>query len=146
MKTLQFTIIINAPREKVWTEMLGPESFKAWTAAFSEGSYFEGSWNAGEKIRFLTPDGNGMSSMIAKNRPYEFISIQHLGCIKDGIEDTESPESKSWTPAFENYTLSERDGATEVKVDMDVAPEFEAYITGAWPKALASLKEICERS
>jgi len=87
-----------------------------------------------------------MTSIIAENKPYEFISIKHLGCVKDGTEDTESPESKSWAAAFENYTFSEREGATEVKVDMDVTSEFEEYMTNAWPKALARLKEICESS
>jgi len=61
------------------------------------------------------------------------------------VEDTQSPESKSWAPAFENYTFEERDGATDLKVDLDVAPEFEKYMNSAWPKALARLKAICER-
>jgi hypothetical protein len=38
----------------------------------------------------------------------------------------------------------DRDGATEVKVDVDTVPEFEAFMSDAWPKALARLKEICE--
>jgi hypothetical protein len=33
---------------------------------------------------------------------------------------------------------------TEVKVDMDVTPEFEAYMEQTWPKALAKLKMTCE--
>lgn len=74
MKSIQFAISINAPKEKVWRTMLDPESFKVWTAEFCEGSYFEGSWSKGEKIKFLTPDGDGMTSMIAENKPYEFIS------------------------------------------------------------------------
>jgi hypothetical protein len=144
MNRLQFSIVINSSKEKVWSKMLEPESFKVWTAAFAEGSYYVGSWEKGKKIRFLIPDGNGMVSMIAENKPFEFISIKHLGFIKDGVEDTESPEIKSWAPAFENYTFSERDGATEVKVDMDILPEFDDFMKSTWPKALASLKKICE--
>ena len=144
MKTIHFAISINAPKEKVWHAMLDPESFKIWTAEFCEGSYFEGSWSKGEKIKFLTPDGDGMTSMIAENKPYEFLSIKHLGCIKGGIEDPESPENKSWEPAFENYTFSEHDGASDLKVNMDVTSEFEEYMNNAWPTALARLKEICE--
>jgi len=144
MNRLHFSIIIQSPKERVWKKMLDPKTFKRWTEAFAAGSYFEGSWNKGEKIRFLTPQGEGMSSIIAENKPFEFISIKHLGIIKDGVEDMQSPESKSWTPAFENYTFAERDGDTDLKVDMDVAPEFEEYMNNAWPKALARLKEICE--
>jgi ADP-ribosylglycohydrolase len=40
------------------------------TCPFMEGSYFEESWNAGERIRFLAPDGTGMTSVIAENRPF----------------------------------------------------------------------------
>ena len=47
--------------------------------------------------------------------------------------------------SIENYTFKERDGATELKVDMNVAPEFEEYMNSVWSKALARLKEICER-
>ncbi|MBI4774737.1 MAG: SRPBCC domain-containing protein [Deltaproteobacteria bacterium] len=144
MNRLHFSIIIHSRKEKVWKAMLDPETFTLWTEAFAKGSYFEGSWNKGEKIRFLTPEGEGMSSIIAENKPFEFISIKHLGIIKDGVEDTQTPESKAWAPAFENYTFEERDGATELKVDVDAAPEFEEYMNRAWPKALARLKEICE--
>lgn len=63
------------------TSCSAPETFKAWTAEFAEGSYFEGSWNAGRKIRFLVPDGSGMTSTIAESRPHEFISIKHLGIV-----------------------------------------------------------------
>ena len=45
MKTLHYATEINAPRKQVWDIMLGPETFKAWTAEFAEGSYFEGSWD-----------------------------------------------------------------------------------------------------
>lgn len=145
MKKLNLTIVIHSKREKVWQTMLDPEGFKSWTAAFAEGSCFEGSWGRGEKIRFLTADGYGMASMIAENRPLEYISIKHLGIIKDGVEDTDSPESQSWVPAFENYTFRELKDATELQVDMDVAPQWEQYMKTAWPKALARLKEICER-
>lgn len=144
MKTLHFSTVINAPRQRVWDVMLSPETFKLWAAEFAEGSYFEGSWDQGEKIRFLTPDGSGLTSMIAENRPYEFISIKHLGYIKDWTEDTESDGVRAWAPASENYTFSDADGATELKVDMDVTPDFEVYMGGSWPQALAKLKALCE--
>lgn len=102
MKTLHFTTLIHASREAVWNVMFAPETYKIWTAEFSEGSYFEGSWAKGERIRFLSPDGCGMTSVIAENRPHEFLSIRHLGIIKDGVEDTESEEARSWAPAYEN--------------------------------------------
>ncbi|MDO9387428.1 MAG: hypothetical protein Q7T65_12080 [Thiobacillus sp.] len=144
MKTLHYSATINAPRKLVWDVMLGAKTFTSWTSAFAEGSYFEGSWDEGQKIRFLIPDGSGMVSMIARNRPYEFISIQHLGVIKDGIEDTQSEAARNWAPAYENYTFSDAGTATGLKIDVDAPPDFEAFMEDAWPKALAKLKALCE--
>jgi hypothetical protein len=144
MKKLQYTITANASKQKVWNTMIELETFKVWTSEFTAGSYFDGSWNKGDRIKFMSPDGDGMSSVIADNKPYEYISIQHVGCIRDGIEDTDSPEAKSWTAAHENYTFSEKDGVTQLTVEMDVAPEYEDFMNSAWPRALAKLKEVCE--
>lgn len=143
-KRLHFSKSINAPREKVWNALIGAESFKAWTAPFMEGSYFEGSWNKGERIRFLAPGGGGMSAVIAENRPYEHISIKHLGEIKDGIDDFESESVRRWAPAFENYTLKTVGDATEVDVDIDVTPDYEQYMQEKWPLALDKLKSLSE--
>jgi hypothetical protein len=145
MKKLHFQISIKAPKEKVWNAMLEPETYTIWTSEFMPGSYYEGSWDRGSKIKFLIPAGDGMSSEIAENRKYEFISIKHLGIIKNGVEDTESPEAKTWTPAYENYTFTEKAGATDVRVDLDTDSEFEKMFGEIWPKALLKLKQICER-
>ena len=60
------------------------------------------------------------------------------------MEDTESEMVRSWAPAFENYTLSDTSPSTHLQIDIDVAPEWEEYMTTAWPKALATLKRLCE--
>ena len=144
--TLHFSQTIEAPREKVWHTLIAPESYKAWTAPFMEGSYYEGSWNKGERIRFLAPDGSGMSSVIAEHRPHEYISIKHLGEVKDGVDDLDSESVRRWAPAFENYTLKESAGATEVFIDVDVTPEYEQYMRDKWPAALDKLKALSERA
>lgn len=144
MKQLQFTTLIEAAPGQVWETLLGPVTYRIWTAAFTEGSYFEGTWAKGERMRFLAPGGNGMVSEIAELRPQEFLSIKHLGEIKNGVEDTESEAVRSWTPCFENYTLTPAGAATELRVDMDMAEAFEEYMAGTWPKALSLLKALCE--
>lgn len=143
-KKLHFSTVIQAPRDVVWKTMLEPETFRQWTAEFAYGSYYEGSWGQGERIRFLAPDGNGMISRIAENRLHEFVSIEHLGFIKDGVEDTQSEAVRAWVPAFENYTLSREGNATRLDVEMDVTSNFEAEMARTWPKALVKLKAICE--
>lgn len=150
MTTKHYSIHINAPKEKVWDTMLGQETYREWTSAFSEGGHFQGSWEQDSKMLFLGPDPEtgkegGMVSRIKENKQYEFVSIEHLGIIKDGVEDTTSEEAKKFAPAYENYTFTEQGGVTEVSVDIDVAEEFADFFAEAWPKALAKVKEISER-
>jgi len=149
MQKIHFSITIDAPREKVWHAMLDDASYREWTKAFNEGSYYKGSWDEGAKIVFLGPDPEtgkegGMVSRIAENRPYEYLSIEHVGIMKNGVEDTTSDEARKWTPAFENYTFIEKDGGTEVQVDMDSAEEMAEEFSRMWPKALKHLKKIAE--
>lgn len=124
--------------------LIGPESYRRWTAAFGDGLFFEGSWEKGQRIRFLTPDGHGVISEIAENRPNEFISIRHIGHIDDdGVEDTSSEAIRAWAPAYENYTFAVTPQGTELTVEQDITDDFEG-MPEAWPKALAGLKSLCE--
>lgn len=150
MKTLHFSTIIAAPKEKVWHTMLDDAPYREWTSAFNPGSYYRGDWSEGSKILFLGPDPQtgsegGIVSRIAENRPYEFVSIQHLGLVRDGVEDTTSEAARRWAPAYENYSFHEQDGATEVRVDLDVLDDHAAMFEAMWPPALARLKELAER-
>ena len=86
-----------------------------------------------------------MVSRIAEHKRYEFISIEHLGIIHNGVEDTTSEEAQKWAPAFENYTFKEHDGATEVLVDLDVDETEAETFNKMWLEALQKLKEIAEK-
>ena len=43
-----------------------------------------------------------------------------------------------------NITFIDKNGNTEVLVDLDIADEWKEMFEGLWPKALAKLKEMCE--
>ena len=144
VKRIQFKTMIEAPVARVWEVMLGAESYPSWTKAFVEGSYFEGSWSEGSRIKFLAPSGDGMVAEIAENRPHEFVSIRHLGFIVNGVEDTESDSVRAWAPAYENYTFKTVSEGTEVVVDQDVTADFEQLMNEAWPTAFELLKQLCE--
>jgi hypothetical protein len=143
-KTLTWSVSIRAPRSVVWDQMLGAESYKRWTSAFTEGSYYEGAWEEGRKIRFLGPNGDGMVAEIAESRTPEFVSIRHLGEIAGGVEDTTSDKVRAWAPAYENYTFADSADGTTVTVTLDCVPEYEAYMNETFPKALDKLKQISE--
>ncbi len=151
MQTLHTEIFIQAPRDKVWDVMLGDATYREWTNAFHPGSYYVGDWSEGSKMLFLGPDAEagkegGMVSRIKENRRPEFISIEHIGMVKDGVEDTTGEEVKKWVPAFENYTFTEQDGGTLLAVDMQAeASEYKEMFEQMWPKALQALKEIAEK-
>jgi len=146
MEKQKFKIEINAPREKVWKTLWGNDSYPAWTSAFSEGSHVETDWKKGSKALFLDGKNEGMVSTIAENKPNEFMSIKHLGMVKNGIEDTTSEKTKEWAGSLENYSLKEVKGKTELTVDMDVTDEYKDYFKETWPKALDKLKELSEKN
>jgi uncharacterized protein YndB with AHSA1/START domain len=149
MQKIHFSVNIHAPKEKVWNTMLDDSTYREWASAFQAGSFYEGSWDEGSEIRFLGPDENGklggMFSKIKENRLHEFISIEHVGFINDGVIDTTSEEVKKWTPSHENYTFTETDGTTVVSVDIDVNDEYKEMFEVMWPKALQLLKTLAEK-
>ena len=125
--------------------MLEQDTYRIWTSEFTAGSYYEGSWEQGARIRFLSPDGGGMTAVIDENRPLEHISVRHLGEIRGGVDDTESDAVKSWAGnAFERYTLRDENGGTRLEVTCDVTPEYEAMMSDMWPRALQRLKTLVE--
>ncbi|MDX1421337.1 MAG: SRPBCC domain-containing protein [Rubricoccaceae bacterium] len=143
-ESLTFDVTIRSPRERVWAVMLGPETYREWTAPFFAGSYYEGAWSEGSRIRFLTPSGEGMVAEVAVCRPPELVSLRHIGRIHGGIEDTESAGVRSWAPAFETYALVAVPEGTRVEVRQDAVPAFASSLEAAWPAALDVLRRLCE--
>jgi len=143
MVSLHYFTAINAPKSRVHQLMLADNSYREWTSAFAEGSCYQGTWDKGAKILFGDGQGSGMSARIAEHRPTEFVSIEMLAEVRDGVTDV----PRQWHDLFENYTFSEVSGITTLKVDISGIPaEWAEYLNAAWPKALAKLKMICEHS
>lgn len=145
MKKLEFEITMSASREKVWQLLWTDAPYREWTAIFSEGSRAVTDWQTGSKVLFVNADNDGMVSMIAQNIPNEYMSIKHLGMVQNGVEDLEDAKGKEWYGAMENYTLTDVNGDTHLKVDIDITEEHEDYFRDAWPKAMNKIKEMAER-
>lgn len=140
MITLNFSVTINAPKEKVWDSLWNDANYREWTSAFSPGSFAETDWQEGSPVKFLSPSGDGMSSLIEKKVPNEEMTFKHLGEIKGGVES-----SKEWAGARESYRLKEINGVTELTVSMDSTEDFQSYFQDTFPKALAVVKQISEQ-
>jgi hypothetical protein len=145
MKSLFFTIDINASKEIVWNVLWDDTTYRQWTSVFSEGSYCISDWKQGDKIIFLNADKNGMFSVIEKKHTPEFMSFKHIGVVKNGEEQPLDAEAQKWTGATENYTLSDSGDGTQLTVEITVTDDFTAYFNESFPKALQKVKDLAEK-
>src|SRR4029453_5675405 len=114
MNKLDFSIQIQASREKVWSALWDDASFRDWTSVLAEGSHAVSDWKEGSKIQFIDPNANaGMSARIEKLVPNEFMLFRHITEIKDGKEQP----PPTWSGMVESYTLSEKNGTTKLVVE-----------------------------
>jgi len=141
MEKIEFKIEIKASPDKVWDVLLSKESFyPLWTVVFAEGSTAETDWKKGSKAIFLDGKGNGMVSRIEENIPLQFISIKHLGEFKNGEEDL----NHDWGDAYENYTLENKSGQTQLTINLNVSSDWIDYMEKTWPEALNKVAELAE--
>lgn len=144
MKDLQYSIDIAAPVARVWDCMFDPLAYRDWTSAFCEGSYYEGSWAAGSRIRFLDPDGNGMEAIVDESRLHERLSLRLVGDLTQGRPNADSPLTRE--PARESYEFSTAPGGgTHLDIHLQAwNDEFADMLKDMWPRALQRLKALSE--
>ena len=147
MQRVTYSLFIPAPRQTVWDAVIGKETYPQWTEDFCPGSDVRGEWKAGEKIHFIAPNAegthDGMYSEIAELRPLEYISIHHLGILRNDQPVTEGKEAQEWKDAYENYTFTEEGAGTMFRVDIDLEENWIPFFNDLWPKALERVKQIC---
>ena len=144
VRTIQQSIEIAAPRERVWDVLLQDQTYREWTAEFMAGSYAETDWRTGSKAVFRDPTGNGMIGRIAVSERPERLVIDYNGLLVAGREDYDSPEAVEIKGAQESYHLSEQGGRTLLAIESGM---FEAYyeeMSEAWVRALNKVKALAE--
>lgn len=144
---LNFSITINADAKTVWYKMLELETFKIWSAEFGTPSYYEGSWELGQKILFKSSDGSGIAGQITQNEYLKVVEITYESwLLKGGAVDTESEYSKNAKGAIERYTFTKiSDNSTKLEVFAESQEKFSEFMNDKWPLALTKLKDICEK-
>ncbi|MFY1045734.1 SRPBCC domain-containing protein [Chryseobacterium sp. GP-SGM7] len=139
MELLQFEIEINAAPEKVWSVLWDEFSYRQWTSAFIEGSYYMGTLEEGSKIQFLDPQNNGMYSEVVKNIPNKEMVFLHLGEIYNGIETP-----MDWGDATESYILEGDDESTKLILKINSNEEYKSFFEEKVPQAIQNVKNLSE--
>ncbi len=148
MENLHFKITIPASAAKVWASLWEDKNYREWTSVFAPDSRADTDWKKGSKVLFLDGKNDGLTSVIEKNIPNEYMSIKHLGTVLKGVEYFDRPEDQAWKGAFEDYRLTSVNGKTELSVELEstgMDPKMLEMFKDMWPKALEKLKVIAER-
>ena len=146
MKTLNYSITINKPREFVFDKMIDKSVYADWAKAWGEGMTFEGEWKQGEYVCFFDTSRTGTKVIVNDIVAPEHIKMTHVAMVEDGtVEVTEVDEvMQKWFGAKEEYYFSDAgDGTTLLEIRI-VADEMFEEMMQAWDPALVYFKEICE--
>ena len=137
-------ISINAKAERVWEVLFQDKYTRIWYEEFSKGSYAETDWQQGSKAVFKDSTQNGIVGKIAVNKPYQQLSIEYTGVIKDGVENYTNDEAQKVKGSHEVYYLANLDDHTLLSVECDMPEEYFETMAAAWDKALEKIKDLAE--
>lgn len=148
METQQIkqTLLVNAPKEKVWDVLTKDELNRQWYAEFSEGTYAETDWKAGSQVIFTDGSQSGLVAVVLVNEPGKSLILEYTGELKDGVEDYHSESAQKVKGGKETYLLSEKNGQTQLDVTGDMDPEFYEMMSEAWERAMVKIKVLAERN
>ena len=145
IKTIKKDITINATAQKVWDVLIKEEYNAQWYECFSPGTKAETDWQTGSKVRFVDPDGNGITGVITANEPAKLLYITYKGFIDKGQEDFDSDMAKTYSGTTEIYTLTESDGKTSLDIEAPMGDEYYEEMSKAWEEALKLIKQLSEQ-
>lgn len=144
METLTFEINIQASIEKVWKTLWDKDTYEKWSSIFGPNPRLETDWKEGSSIRFLAGGGEGIYGNISKKVLNEIIVFKHQGLVIDGKNQPLDEESQKWFGAKEEYSLSEEDKKTKLRVELEITPDSKDYFAKTFPKAMESVKGLAE--
>lgn len=142
MREIQFTIDINASKERVWATLWEDATFRDWAKIIDDGTYIKGVLEEGNEVQFISSvSGYGVTDLVERLVPNEFILFRHSADTKDSGEQVRESE---WTGGAESYSLSENYGVTTLLVRTDVPLEQEETMLIRFPLALKRVKFLAE--
>ena len=142
MKELQFSIEINASKERVWATLWEDVTFRDWANIIDEGTYMKGVMKEGNEVQFISSvNGYGVTSLIEKLNPNEYVLFRHSA---DTQKSGQQEREKEWTGATESYSVAEKNGVTTLILKTDVPQEQEETFNIRLPRALERIKTLAE--
>ena len=145
METLSYSIVIKAPKQKIWDILWAPETYRRWTQYFGSDSDMKSDWKIGGRTYFVDRDDSGMVATISTLDEPNGVCFTHLGTIKNGIEDTESQQVKQWSGAPERYFLISLDrGFVKLQVEIQIDPKYRQIMDHGFSHGLQTVKELAE--
>lgn len=138
---MQFLVEIQAAKEKVWDTLWQDETFRQWAGIIDPGTHLVGELKEGNEVQFISGNGYGVTSLVEKLTPGEFLLLRHHADTQD---EGKREREKEWTGGQESYRLAEKDGITTLTAAFDVPPELEEYFKVNYPKALERVKVLAE--
>lgn len=140
MKEYQFSININAPKEKVWSIMWNDNTFRDWANYIDEGMYMVGEMKEGNSVHFVSPINNyGVISKIEKLIPDECVIFKHqVDTIGNVKRDNE------WSGGTESYELYFENGITTLITKTELPIEQIETFNTFVPQSLNRIKELSE--
>jgi uncharacterized protein YndB with AHSA1/START domain len=139
MKNLQFSIEIKAPRKKVWSTLWQEKTFHEWADIIDPGMYIEGDLKEGNRVKFMSPKGFSVSSLVESFIVNELVSFRHMMDIKGSVE-----VENEWTGGMESFSLTEYSGVTTLTIELDTPTELEENFKVILPKVLERVRMMSE--
>lgn len=139
---MQFSIEINATKESIWNTLWQDETLREWAGIIDPGTHMVGELKEGNQIQFISGNGYGVTSLVEKLVPGEFLLLRHSADTQDSGKRERENE---WTGGEESYSLADKDGVTTLNASFDVPPEMEEYFQENYPKALERVKVLSEK-
>jgi uncharacterized protein YndB with AHSA1/START domain len=139
MKRLFFHKTIQADPSYIWRMMWSKNTFPLWMSPMGEGHFYEPALIQGERIKWLTPNGDGMFGIVEELVPNQKIVFKHQGWIQNGALLLDEPFE-----SFEIYQLSFDGKNTVVELAVDTFPEYVELMQEKYPLVLDQLEILCQ--
>lgn len=133
---------INAPRETVWHVLTDDKLFPSWHPFGGEGSRFVGEWKEGGALLLTNAKGEARAYTVAASKARECLHLKLTGTGVPGKFERELGDE--WGEGREHYDLADKNGKTELRLEVDIADEQRQHLIMEWALAMQKVKDLAE--